>query len=274
MDSNSCGDLWLPKIPQYVDTELSEPEMRAMEEHMRGCSSCAVEALRQVRLKHETKLAARRHAPSPEFRRKIAAIAGEQSAGHSPVRKPGSGHWAWAPLFAAAIVALMVAGILLNHRSERRSEQARSQLLLSELTDLHAANLAASSPVDVVSSDRHTVKPWFQGKVPFSFNLPELAGSSFVLVGGRLAYIEHEPAAHLIYNVGAHHVSVFILRDQPDLARAFSTQESSRNMLQFHVESWNAQELRYFVVGDAGEGSLHTLADMLRRAEAGEATGR
>ncbi len=118
--------------------------------------------------------------------------------------------------------------------------------------------------MDVVSSDRHTVKPWFQGKVPFSFNLPELAGSPFTLLGGRLTYLDHEPGAHLIYNTGAHHISVFIFRDQPELAQAFSAQESSRDLLNFHVDSWSAVGLRYFVVGDASEQSIHQLTSMLK----------
>jgi anti-sigma factor RsiW len=138
--------------------------------------------------------------------------------------------------------------------------------LLAELTDLHVANLAASTPVDVVSSDRHTVKPWFQGKVPFSFNLPELAGSPFTLVGGRLTYLDHEPGAHLIYNVGAHHISVFIFRSQPQFDRVFSAQQSSRDVLNFHVNSWSTHDLRYFVVGDASEESVRQLSAMLEKA--------
>ena len=253
MASDMTTDLWQPKIPRYVDAELPTEEMRAMDAHLRGCSECAAEALRQMRLKQETKLAARRYTSSPELRRKIAS----QVGGRSPAT-----WWGWAPLLAATAVALMVAGIFLG----RRPEQARSRQLLAELTDIHVANLAASTPVDVVSSDRHTVKPWFQGKVPFSFNLPELAGSPFTLVGGRLAYLDHEPGAHLIYNLGAHHISVFVFRDQPDLAQAFSLQDSSRDVLQFHVESWSADELRYFVVGDASEQSIHELANLLKKA--------
>ncbi|HKN70484.1 MAG TPA: anti-sigma factor [Terriglobales bacterium] len=254
-----ASDIWQPKIDRYVDAELSDEEMRAMDAHLRECSSCAVQALRQMRLKHDTKLAARRYAPSPQFRRKIAnqVIADQVGA-----RRPVSWRWGWAPLLAAAVMILLVAGIFLS----RSSEQARSEQLLSELTDIHVANLAASSPVDVVSSDRHTVKPWFQGKVPFSFNLPELAGSPFTLVGGRLTYLDHEPGAHLIYNIGAHHISVFVYRDQPDLAHAFSTGESSRDVLKFHVESWSAHELRYFVVGDASDEFIHKLTSMWKEA--------
>ena len=64
------------------------------------------------------------------------------------------------------------------------SHSAREQAL-AELVDLHVATLASANPVDVISTDRHTVKPWFQGKLPFTFNLPELQNSSFKLVGGR-----------------------------------------------------------------------------------------
>ncbi len=260
-----ASDIWQPKIDRYVDAELSDEEMRAMDAHLRECSSCAAQALRQMRLKHDTKLAARRYAPSPQFRRKIAdqVIANQVTAGQAAARRPVPWRRGWAPVLAAAVMILLVAGVFLS----RSSEQARSGQLLSELTDIHVANLAASTPGDVVSSDRHTVKPWFQGKVPFTFNLPELAGSPFTLVGGRLTYLDHEPGAHLIYNIGAHHISVFVFRDQPDLAHAFSTGESSRDVLKFHVESWSVHELRYFVVVDASDESIHKLTSMWKEAE-------
>ena len=58
----------------------------------------------------------------------------------------------------------------------RSQERLAAEHTLSEVADLHVATLASASPVDVVSTDRHTVKPWFQGRIPFTFNLPELAG--------------------------------------------------------------------------------------------------
>ena len=76
---------------------------------------------------------------------------------------------------------------------------AESQVF-SEIADLHVATLASSSPVDVISTDRHTVKPWFQGKIPFAFNLPELQNSEFSLLGGRMTYLDQTPGAHLIYD--------------------------------------------------------------------------
>jgi len=257
------SDLWQPKISRYVDAELSEQEARAMEAHLRECPSCATEALRQARLKHETRLAGRRYTPSPQFRRKVT----EKIPGIIPTRVPAPWRWQWAPILAGTVAILLAAGVLLKWSSERSQEQAHSRQLLAELTDIHVANLAASNPVDVVSSDRHTVKPWFQGKVPFSFNLPELTGSPFALVGDRLTFLNHEPGAHLTYNLGAHHISVFIFREQPELARAFSTQPGPVDVLQFHLESWSAHELRYVVMGDVSAQAIHQLAAMLQKSE-------
>ena len=84
------------------------------------------------------------------------------------------------------------------------------QHVFSELADLHVATLASATPVDVISTDRHTVKPWFEGKIPFTFNLPELQGTEFSLVGGRVTYLSQAPGAHLLYRLRKHELSVFI----------------------------------------------------------------
>ncbi len=84
---------------------------------------------------------------------------------------------------AAAAVVILVVGTL---TSTYVGTRAGRDHVFSEIADLHVATLASSSPVDVISSDRHTVKPWFQGKIPFAFDLPELQNSDFSLLGGRM----------------------------------------------------------------------------------------
>ena len=90
----------------------------------------------------------------------------------------------------------------------------RQRSLYSEIVDLHVGSLASSSPVDVTSTDRHTVKPWFQGLIPFAFNLPELQDTEYCLLGGRMTYLDQMPGAHLIYDVRGHHISVFVLQER------------------------------------------------------------
>jgi anti-sigma factor RsiW len=248
-------DDWAPKLDQYLDSELSAEEMRGTDAHLRECASCASEALLRLQVKRATRLAGQRYAPSAEFRRRIE----RQGAKRGRPRR----FLLWVPVLAVAM--LLLASVV---TIGRWYERARSQQLLAELADIHVADLASSTPVDVVSTDRHTVKPWFQGKLPFTFDLPELEGTGYKLVGGRVAYLEHEPGAHLLYDVGAHHISVFIFRDRPEIERVFPTRDSSRRVLSFHVESWAAGGLRYFVFGDASLESIRGLSRLLKQAGA------
>ncbi len=248
-------DVWQAKLDQYLDSELSEEEMHGMDVHLRECSACANDALRRLQLKHATRLAAQRYAPQPEFRRRIQR---QVAAKDRSARR-----WLWIPALAAAVVvlaALTMAG--------RWLQRGHSEQMLAELADLHVTDLASSTPVDVVSSDRHTVKPWFQGKLPFTFDLPELQGTGYQLVGGRVAYLQHEPGAHLLYNVRAHHISVFVFRDRPEIERAFPARDFATRVLSFYVESWARGGLRYFVFGDASPESIQGLSRLLKQAGA------
>jgi len=248
-------DRWQPKLDQYLDSELSAEEMREMDAHLRECASCASDALHRLQLKRATRRAGQRYAPSADFRRRIEK---QVAAKSRPAR-----HWLWVPALASLVV-LLAAVVTIG----RWYERSRSQQLLAELADLHVADLASPTPVDVVSSDRHTVKPWFQGKLPFTFDLPELDGTGYKLVGGRVAYLEHEPGAELLFDVGAHHISVFIFRDRPEIERVFPAHESKARVLSFHVESWAAGGLRYFAFSDASPEAIEGLCRLLKQAGA------
>jgi anti-sigma factor RsiW len=115
-----------------------------------------------------------------------------------------------------------------------------------------------------VSTDRHTVKPWFQGKIPFTFNLPELQGSDFTLLGGRVTYLAQTPGAHLIYQVRKHQVSVFIFQDRGE--DTASLPSGPVHALSFSMENWTQNGLRYFVVGDVAPDDIRALSTLLRDA--------
>jgi anti-sigma factor RsiW len=119
------------------------------------------------------------------------------------------------------------------------------------------------NPVDVVSSDRHNVKPWFAGKIPFSFNLPDLQGTPFELIGGRVSYLEQSPGAQLLFRVRKHQISVFIFqaRDLPvDFGNA-----SEMDARSFHMDRWRSDGLEYFIVSDAPFEDLRALRVLLAR---------
>jgi anti-sigma factor RsiW len=161
-------------------------------------------------------------------------------------------------LVAVAALVLIVASVFWTRHSAR--EQA-----LAELLDLHVATMASANPVDVISTDRHTVKPWFQGKLPFTFNLPELQNSPFKLVGGRVMYFKHTAGAQLLFNLRNHQMSVFVLQDQAGLIPFDSGITATREMA-FNSETWSEGGLRYVVIGDASASDIRELSELLRAA--------
>ena len=247
-------DVWRDKLDAYVDAACSQQELPGIETHLRTCPSCAAEVLGRLRIKRMTQAAAARYSPSPEFRRSI-----ETSI--QPKRK-SVWSFAWMPgvAVAAAALALLIVGLTVwMHHAAR--EQA-----LAELVDMHVATLASANPVDVISTDRHTVKPWFQGKLPFTFNLPELQNSPFKLIGGRVMYFEHSPGAQLLFQIRSHHLSVFVFQNQPSMFPVAVGVTSARE-LAFNVETWAEGGLRYIVISDASPADVHALGELMRNAK-------
>jgi anti-sigma factor RsiW len=161
-----------------------------------------------------------------------------------------------------AFAAILVAALGIAYQQHVQNLLRRQ--LIADVVDRHVMTLASANMVDVVSSDRHTVKPWFQGKLPFSFNLPELSGSPFALVGGRMTFLNQSAGAELIYDVRQHHISVLIFPEQAAFrVLPVNAQLESAAM---HVETWTQAGLRYFVVGDASVDDLKALSDLIRRS--------
>lgn len=246
-------DIWQSKLEPYVDSELSEDELGMLEAHLRTCPSCAADALGRLQMKRATQAAGARYRPSPEFRLRI-----EQS-----VKAKSKPKWVfgWIPKFAAGAIAVL----LLVGSADLWVRHSQHEQALAEFADLHVATLASANPVDVVSTDKHTVKPWFAGKLPFTFNLPELQNSPFKLIGGRVTYFEHNPGAQLLFEVRKHQLSVFILQEQ---AGAFPLNggSSTDRQLAFNMEMWTEGGLRYVVISDASPADIRALSDLLRVA--------
>jgi len=136
----------------------------------------------------------------------------------------------------------------------------------AEAADLHINALASTNPVDVVSTDRHTVKPWYQGKIPFSFNLPEFQNTGYTLIGGRLVYYHQQPGAQLLVALRQHKISVLIFQETPELARAFAGPTSVEHRNSFSIDTWTSQDLRFVVIGDADPAAITKLVQLLRAA--------
>ncbi len=242
---------WKATLDAYLDGELSEEETRIFDTHVRSCLSCSGDALAHVQAKRAIQVAGKRFTPSAEFRKRV-----QQSIAPKPKRSLGLG---W--MFAAAMALILAVGALTSTYVGTRS---RDQVF-SEIADLHVGTLASSSPVDVISTDRHTVKPWFQGRIPFAFDLPELQNSEFSLLGGRMSYLDQTPGAHLIYDVRKHHISVFVFQER-SLRAKLDENSLARKKLSFNTETWSQGGLRYFVIGDASAADIGGLAKLFKTA--------
>jgi anti-sigma factor RsiW len=233
----------------YLDGELPPDQVAALNEHVMNCTHCAAELASLANLRRSLRPARQHYKPSTEFRRKI----------QMQIAPPPRKRWAWWPASAAAAIATLLLIVLAWTTYSRRSGA------FAEIADLHINALASTNPVDVVSTDRHTVKPWFQGRIPFTFSLPDLAGTDYTLLGGRLIYFHQQPGAQLIVTMRQHKISVLIFQESPGLDLAFSGPATTRRN-SFSMESWQSQGLRFVIVGDADPAILDNLAQSLKQA--------
>ena len=194
-----------------------------------------------------------RYAVPDEFKERMRRLA----AGEGAVAKTSDrfGVYAW-----GSIAALLVLGVGLFVAQREMQGRAATEALVAEVADQHVAAMAGNAPPEVISSDRHTVKPWFQGKLPFSFNLPEDLPGDTTLDGADLTYLHGQPTAQLLYSIGKHHVSVFVRQRSGNPS---STAERSG----FHIASVPAGELEVVAVSDAESARLRGLAEMVAQAQ-------
>jgi anti-sigma factor RsiW len=254
-----------------ADGELSAEQLTGVHAHLAACASCTSNALAQSLLKSATARAGRRYTPPPQLHERLAQQVRRQSALADPSTAPaprrpfgGFGLSGWA---TSAALLLIFAGIFIFERQAHRAAliSTESAALVIEACDQHIATLAANAPPQVLSSDRHTVKPWFQGRIPFSFNLPENLPSDTRLEGANLTYFHNQPAALLLYSIGKHRVSVFVLQKT---SSAIPNRLSSEHA-GFHVDSLTTNDLEVFAVSDVDPVRLSNLSGLIEQAQDG-----
>lgn len=239
-----------PLLTALADGELSPEQMADVTGHLARCAACTSLALSEMMLKSATARAGQRYSVPAAMQARLSS----SIAAHRPaVRMPWIG---WAA--AAAVLLLLVGSGVVQRRSTARTHE---RALTTEMLDQHVALLAVNAPLEVLSSDRHTVKPWFQGRLPFSFNLPDDLPADIALEGANLSYLDHRPVVHLLYTIGRHRVSVFLREaTAPDAGIAVE-------QLGFHGISFRAGSLEGTAISDVDPKRLHELAAALHRAQ-------
>ena len=137
---------------------------------------------------------------------------------------------------------------------------ARTDAIVSQVIANHVRSLLASQLVDVVSSDQHTVKPWFDGKIDFAPEVRDLSANGFPLVGGRLDYLDGKTVAALVYHRNKHPINVFIT---PALTSR-GTSPTAATRRGYNVLSWTNNGMKYWAVSDLNQAELREFTEMLR----------
>jgi anti-sigma factor RsiW len=240
-------------VGALVDNELSPAEQSTAQAHMQTCHACALRVLAAHQLKSATKQAVRTFIPSPGALARLTAHA--QQAPPKRVRIIPFRTAAWGAIAALVLLTLSLGMVRLSN--ERTT-------LSAELLDQHLATLSDAAAPQVISSDRHTVKPWFQGKLPFSFNLPEpnTLPQDTALQGADLTYVDGKPAALLLFTIHKHHASIFVTQ-----AGQLPVLTANTTRFGFNMSTVRAAGLDLAAVSDVNRPDLDALVATLVKVQ-------
>jgi anti-sigma factor RsiW len=250
------------QLDAYLDGELAEVDARELETHLAQCPECA--RFRDGRLELRSAIAAgipTFQAPAALRERVRAAAAGGSAAGaRGPLRFPIRS--VWRPLALAASLAVVAFGswkLALRHSA--------GETLAADLLASHIRSLMPGHLTDVLSSDQHTVKPWFNGRLDFSPPVYDFAGRGYPLLGGRLDYVDGRAVAALVYGRRQHLINVYLW----PATRGPGAAPATRSTRGYHLLHWTTADYTYWVVSDLGLAELQAFTHLVQQADSATA---
>lgn len=245
-------------LESYLDEELDAARRADVEQHLAGCTACSEVYARLRRQKDAIKAAAPYYDAPPGLRESIRGAL-RRDAGTArprtqevppPVRQTS---WRWLAVAASLLLVASVAWNLVQLGS-RASQQVTEALVAS-----HVRSLIGEHLMDVASTDQHTVKPWFAGKLDFAPDVRDFAAQGFPLVGGRVDYLAGRRVAALIYHRRQHVINLFIWPDGSSSAGKTPISRNGYNLL-----SWNRGPMTYWAVSDVSVGELEVFRTLFQ----------
>jgi anti-sigma factor RsiW len=236
----------------YFDGELDAAGSAAFEGHLASCPECAAALRAEEQLRDALAGAQLFERPSASFRTKVLAALPAQSS--RPTQR-SSQLFRWAALAAALLLAAFLGREVLRAVQARTGEMA----IASSSIDAHIRSLQPGHLLDVPSTDQHTVKPWFDGKINFAPTVRDFSADGFPLLGGRLDAISGQTAAVLVYGRRKHIVNVFVL-DSQALPMADSGEQHGYGWV-----SWKQDNFTYIAVSDVAAADLEQLRDLFQK---------
>jgi anti-sigma factor RsiW len=228
----------------YSDGELDLVRHVEIEKHLANCAECAEQEKHLRSLRAVLSSPSLYHSAPVGLRTRIqlSTAPAARSRRRLPVR--------FAAIAAGVLLlagASATIGILLTQGATTTNERLMDRVVVAHVRSLQADHLK-----DVASSDRHTVKPWFQGMLDFSPHVPDLSRQGYTLTGGRLDYLADRPVAALVYSRRSHVINVFTwpaVNDEEKAVRGFSRQG-------FHIRHWQRSGMMYWTISDLNDQEL------------------
>jgi len=252
MDCNETRRL----LDADLDGELDLVRHLELEAHLRACPDCArlAENARAGRVALRDSLP--RFTATPQLAEKIrASLPSTPSTASAPTRaRVIFPLWQVSGLAASIVVALLFGYAWGGART-------RADLLIGDAISDHVRSLQAAHLTDVASTDQHTVKPWFAGKLDFSPPIVDLAAAGFPLTGGRLEHLDGRPAAALVFHRRQHAINLFVW---PAGAAALSSRPAERDG--YHATMWSHAGLNFLAVSEIPAAELAQFAEAFRQA--------
>ena len=250
----SCEQAW-PLLSAYFDRELDAAKSLEIEGHLHECERCTAVVKQHEALHGALGAAALVFTPSRNLERRLRkAVRREARPRSVSLLRP----WRWAAVPLAATLAAALSWSVAGQRGGPSGED----VVLSELVSGHVRSLMVDHLVDVATSDQHTVKPWFNGKVDFAPPVTDFTANGFPLIGGRLDYIAGQAVAVLVYKRRQHTVNVFIWPSKTDETEGMRSATSDG----YHLLHWVQSGLTFWEVSDVNGGDLESLAHLFQQA--------
>jgi anti-sigma factor RsiW len=241
-------------IHAYLDGELDPANALAMERQLSSDPALAAECARVEALQRAMRAHLPREMPPPGLRRRVETAVGLER--RRPPFALGRTQPSWRALAASIVLTAFVAG----GTTSMFFTSTQSDVVRTAVVDAHIRSLMAPQPIDVASSDRHTVKPWFNGRIPQAPRVIDLAKADFPLVGGRIDVVGEVPVPTLVYAHGKHLVSVIAV---PDPGRADAPSAPSE-VNGYNIIRWTEDGVGYWAVSDVAAADLGKLVMLFR----------
>jgi anti-sigma factor RsiW len=246
----------------YVDGELDLVRSLEVEAHLNACAACARERAGLQTLRAAISGGALYHEAPAWLERTIrSALRDERRAERGRGYAFARYGWAGAAAAAVVLVTLLVTGRL-------PFGSPASDLTAREVVDDHLRSLTANHLADVLSSNQHTVKPWFDGRLNFTPPVEDLGAQGFPLVGGRLDYLDGHPIAAVVYRRREHVINLFIWPAR----NAADTRPVSQVREGYNIAHWTKSGMTYWAVSSVNAAELGRFAELMRDEGSGPST--